>query len=81
MDSKSQQPKKVVVRRARTSTGDAVFVFSPNPPRSHWPLGRVVGVHHGKGGRVRFAKVQVGKKEANQTYFEALSLGTALEIQ
>ena len=41
--------------------GDAVLVISPNTPRGHWPLGRVIEVYPGQDGHVRVAKVQVGK--------------------
>ena len=43
-------------------TGDIVLVMSPDSPRGHWPLGRIIEVYHGKDGHVRVVKVQVGKK-------------------
>ena len=44
-------------------SGDVVLVLSPNTPRGYWPLGRIVEVYQGKDGRVRVAKVQVGKSQ------------------
>ena len=43
--------------------GDVVLVISPNTPRSHWPLGRVIEVYPGQDGHVKVAKVQVGKNQ------------------
>ena len=40
--------------------GDVVLVISPETPRGHWPLGKVVDTYPGKDGHVRVAKVQVG---------------------
>ena len=42
---------------------NVVLVMSPNTPRRHWPLGRIVEVYQGKDGHVRVAKVQVGKSQ------------------
>ena len=56
-----------------------MLVMSPDSPRGHWPLGRIIKVYHGKDGHVRVVKVQVGKKTANQTYFKTVSVGTAVE--
>ena len=41
--------------------GDIVLVISPDTPRGHWPLGKILEIHPGKDGNVRVAKVQVGK--------------------
>jgi len=38
-----------------------VLVVSPDSPRGQWPLGRVIEVHTGEDGRVRVAKIQVGR--------------------
>ena len=51
------------VRRKWLTVDDVVFVMSPETPRGHWPLGRVIEVYPGKHGDVRVAKVQVGKEE------------------
>ena len=41
--------------------GAVVLVVSPDSPRGHWPLGRIVEVFPGKDGHVRVARVQVGQ--------------------
>ena len=41
--------------------GDVVLVISPDCPRAHWPLGRVLEVFPGQDGHVRVAKIQVGQ--------------------
>jgi len=38
-----------------------VLIVSPDTPRGQWPLGRVIEVHPGEDGRVRVAKIQVGR--------------------
>ena len=40
--------------------GDLALVISPDQPRGHWPLGRIIEVFPGKDAHVRVAKVQVG---------------------
>ena len=42
---------------------DVVLAMSPNTPRGHWPLGRIVDIYPGKDGHVRVAKVQVVREE------------------
>ena len=41
--------------------GEVVLVISPDCPRAHWPLGRVLAVFPGQDGHVRVAKIQVGQ--------------------
>ena len=41
--------------------GEVVLIVSPDTPRGQWPLGRVIEVHPGEDGRVRVAKIQVGR--------------------
>ena len=41
--------------------GEVVLIVSPVTPRGQWPLGRVIEVHPGEDGRVRVAKIQVGR--------------------
>lgn len=41
--------------------GEIVLVVSPDSPRGHWPLGRIIEVFPGKDGHVRVATVQVGQ--------------------
>ena len=43
------------------TVGEVVLVVSPDSPRGHWPLGRIVEVFPGKDGHVRVATVQVGQ--------------------
>ena len=38
--------------------GDIVLVVEQNIPRGEWPLGRVIGVHCGRDGLVRSARVK-----------------------
>ena len=40
--------------------GDVVLAISPEQPRGHWPLGRIIEIFPGKDNHVRVAKVQVG---------------------
>ena len=40
--------------------GYIVLVISPDSPRGHWLLGRIIGVHSGKDGHIRVVKVRVG---------------------
>ena len=42
--------------------GDIVIIISPDNPRAHWPLAKVIQVFPGKDGKVRVAQVQVGQK-------------------
>ena len=41
--------------------GDIVLAISPDCPRAHWPLGRVLEVFPGQDGHVRVAKIQIGQ--------------------
>ena len=41
--------------------GEVVLVMSPDTTRGNWPLGRVLEIYLRKDGRVRMAKIQVGK--------------------
>ena len=43
--------------------GDVVLAITPNTPRGHLPLGKVIEVYPGQDGHVRGAKVQVGKNQ------------------
>jgi len=54
------QYAKWTVERKNLKVGDMVLILSPDTPRAHWPLGRIVQVHPGRDGRVRVATVQVG---------------------
>ena len=40
---------------------DIVLAISPDCPRAHWPLGRVLEVFPGQDGHVRVAKIQIGQ--------------------
>ena len=42
--------------------GDFVLAISPESPRAHWPLARVLEVFPGQDGHVRVVKLQVGKE-------------------
>ena len=43
--------------------GDIVLMISPDSPRAHWPLAKVIEVYDGKDGFIRSVKVQVGTKQ------------------
>ena len=43
--------------------GDIVLLVTPNSPRSHWPLGRIIEVHPGSDGLVRVVKVKCKQQE------------------
>ena len=36
-------------------------MISPDSPRGHWPLGRIVSVHPGKDGHIRVVEVRIGE--------------------
>ena len=55
-------------------TGDVVLVMSPDSPRSHWPLGKIIEVYHGKDGHVRVVKIQIGKKQLARPISKPCSL-------
>ena len=40
---------------------DIVLVISPDMPRGHWPLGRIIKVYSGKDGHVRVVEVRDGE--------------------
>ena len=42
--------------------GEVVLVISLDTTRGNWPLGRVLEIFQGKGGRVRVAKIQVRQR-------------------
>ena len=46
--------------RADLKVGDVVLAISPESPRAHWPLARVLEVFPGQDGHVRVVKLQVG---------------------
>jgi len=52
------QYSKWTVEHKNLKPGDVVLVLSPDTPRAHWPLGRILRVHPGRDGRVRVATVQ-----------------------
>lgn len=53
--------KKWVQQRRDIQAGDVVLVVSQDTSRGNWPLGRVLEVYPGADGRVRVAKIQIGK--------------------
>ena len=40
-----------------------MLLVSPDSPRAHWPLGRVIDVYPGKDGQIHSVKLQVGDKQ------------------
>jgi hypothetical protein len=53
--------KKWQQLRKDIKEGDTVLVISPDSPRGHWPLGRIVSVHPGKDGHIRVVEVRIGE--------------------
>ena len=53
--------KKWFKTQRSPQVGDFVLLISPDAPRGQWPLARVIEVYPGEDGRVRVAKVQVGR--------------------
>lgn len=53
--------KKWLKTQRNLQVGDIVLLISPDAPRGQWPLARVIEVYPGEDGRVRVAKVQVGR--------------------
>ena len=53
---------------------DIVLVISPDLPRGHWPLGKIVSLHPGKDGHTRVVKVQVGKNIVSRSITKNCSL-------
>ena len=49
--------------RKNLQVNDIVLLVSPESPRSHWPLGKVIEVYPGKDGHIRSVKLQVGDKQ------------------
>ena len=48
--------------RKNLKVGDIVIVITPDSPRAHWPLAKVIQVYPGKDGKVRVAQIQLGQK-------------------
>ena len=53
--------KKWFKTQRNLQVGDIVLLISPHAPHGQWPLGRIIEVYAGEDGRVRVAKVQVGR--------------------
>ena len=49
--------------RKNLQVNDIVLLVSPESPRAHWPLGKVIEVYSGKDGHIRAVKLQVGDKQ------------------
>ncbi|XP_065192504.1 uncharacterized protein LOC135823588 [Sycon ciliatum] len=48
--------------QSEVQVGDVMLLLSPDTPRGHWPLARVLETYPGRDGHVRVAKVKVGEK-------------------
>ena len=59
--------KKWLKTQRNLQVGEVVLLMSPDAPRGKWPLGRVLEVYPGEDGRVRVAKVQVGRNTLTQS--------------
>jgi len=55
--------KKWYKSQKNLEEGDIVMIISPESPRAHWPLGKVIEVYPGQDGYVRSVKLQVGEKQ------------------
>ena len=53
--------KKWLKTQRNLQVGDIVLLISPDAPCGQCPLGRVIEVYPGEDGRLKFAKVQVGR--------------------
>ena len=53
--------QKWIEAQPNLKIGDIVLVISPDCPRAHWPLGRILKVLMGQDGHVRVAKIQIGQ--------------------
>lgn len=52
-----------MVPRSNLAENDVVLVISPNTPRGHWPLGRVIQVMPGSDGVERRVLMKTGTGE------------------
>ena len=59
----SSSRKKWYQSRKNLQVGDVVLLVSPESPRAHWLLGKVIEVYQGKDGYIRSVKLQVGDKQ------------------
>ena len=55
--------KKWHQSKKNLQVGDIVLLVSPESPRAHWPLGKIIEVYPGKDGYIRSVKLQVGDKQ------------------
>ena len=55
--------KKWYQSRKNLQVGNIVLLVSPDSPRAHWPLGRVLEVFPAKDGNVRSVKLQAGDRQ------------------
>ena len=53
--------QKWTILKLDLKIGDIVLAISPDCPRAHWPLGRVLEVFPGQDGHVPVAKIQIGQ--------------------
>ena len=61
MKSRKRPRQKWIEAKPNLKIGDIVLVISPDCPRAHWPLRRVLKVFPGQDGHGRVAKIQIGR--------------------
>ena len=63
MGAKFKFKEKWYQSRRNLQLNDIALLVSPESPRAHWPLGKVIEVYPGKDGYTCFVKLQVGNKQ------------------
>ncbi|XP_046329965.2 uncharacterized protein LOC124113582 [Haliotis rufescens] len=53
--------RKWLTHQPDINVNDIVMVISPNTPRGHWPMGKVIKTHPGKDGYTRVVDIQIGQ--------------------
>ncbi|XP_067668344.1 uncharacterized protein [Haliotis asinina] len=53
---------------------DIVLVISPNTPRGHWPMGRIIQTYPGKDGHTRVVDIQIGQTVVTRPVTKVCSL-------
>ncbi|XP_071118413.1 uncharacterized protein [Haliotis cracherodii] len=53
--------RKWLTHQPDINVNDIVLLISPNTPRGHWPMGKVIKTHPGKDGYTRVVDIQIGQ--------------------
>ena len=73
--------KKWLKTQRNLQVGDIVLLVSPDAPRGQWPLARVIEVYPGEDGRVRVAKVQVGRNTLTRSISKLCPFGNLQAVK